>query len=112
MWEKYGMACWHMFAVVKRHPTVGDAKIRWHTGYANNYGRDEKMSIVYSELRDKFAYPGIPITEEVNRIKNSMRVGDGDRPIGFFTKSLHRQRVRGAGFWKARMSELPRHFCQ
>ena len=112
MWEKYGIACRHMLAVVKRHPTVVDAKIRWHTGCANNYGRNEEMSMAYSELRDKFAYPGIPITSEVKRIKKSMHVGDGDKPLGFFTNSLGKLRVRGASFWKNRMGELPRHISK
>ena len=82
-----------MYAVLKRYPTVGDAKIRWHTGYAHNYGRNEQMSQRYSELRDKFVYPGIPVTTEVRRIKESMHVGEGDKPLDFFTHILGKLRL-------------------
>ena len=41
-----------------------------------------------------------------------MHVGDGNKPLGSFTNSLGKLRVRGASFWKNKKGELPRQFCQ
>ena len=49
-WEKRGWACRHMYSVLRRYPKVGDAKVRWHVGYAHYYGRCEKMSSLYVRL--------------------------------------------------------------
>ena len=63
-----------------------DAKIRWHNGYAHEYGVTDS-SLKYLELRDKFAYPGVPISvEDVARVKELMKVGEEDRPLDFFSK--------------------------
>ena len=65
-WEQHGRACRHMYAVpvLQRHPTVRDAKIRWHIGYAHEYRVNDASSVKYLELRDKFACQGVPLAVE------------------------------------------------
>ena len=78
-----------MYAVVQRHPTVRNAKTRWHNGYAHEYGVNDASSVKYLELRDKFAYPGVPLTiEDVARIKESIKVGEGERILDFSKRHL------------------------
>ena len=87
--KKYGRACRHMYAVMQRHPTVRDAKIRWHNGYAHEYSANDASSVKYLELRDKFTYPGVPLTvEDVARIEESIKVGEGERPLIFSKRHL------------------------
>ena len=57
-WEIFGWAYWHIFAVLKRYLTVGDAKISPYNDYAHKYGHDKTMSQRYLKLRDKFSYTG------------------------------------------------------
>ena len=78
-----------MYAVLQRHPTARDAKIRWHNGYAYEYGVNDASSVKYLELRDKFTYPGVPLTvEDVARIEESIKVGEGERPLIFSKRHL------------------------
>ena len=43
----------------------------------------------YLELQDKFAYPDVPITvDDVTRMKESMKVGEGGQPLEFFEETL------------------------
>ena len=102
-WKKHGRACRHMYAVLQRHPMVRDAKIRWHNGYDHEYGVNDASSVKYLELRDKFAYPGVPLTiEDVARIKESIKVGEGERPLDFFNgHGGGSHRTRTAGRWVA-----------
>lgn len=89
MWEKHGRVCRHMYRVLQRGPSVRDAKIRWHNGYAHEYGMVDSSSKRYVTLRDKFAYAGVPPTaEETFEIKDMMEVGQGDRPLEFFEETL------------------------
>ncbi|KAL7524253.1 hypothetical protein ACHAXR_000492, partial [Thalassiosira sp. AJA248-18] len=55
--RKMGFACRHMYALLRRYPSARDAKIRWHVGYANNYGHDEDLTKHYINLRDKLSLP-------------------------------------------------------
>ena len=105
-----------MYSVLQRRPTVRDAKIRWHNGYAHEYGVNETSSAKYLELRDKFAYKGVPLSVEyVARIKESMKVGDGERPLEFFEKTLGklllREGIKGSHWTKVRET-LPKHMQQ
>ena len=80
-----------MYAVLQRHPTVRDAKISRHNGYTHEYGINDSSLVKYLELRDNFAYPGVPLAvKDVARIKKSMKVGEGERPLEFFEETLGR----------------------
>ena len=49
----------------------------------------------YLELRDKFSYKGVPLSaKDVARIKESMKVGDGERPLKFFEETLGKLHLR------------------
>jgi hypothetical protein len=69
-WEKRGWACRHMYSVLRRYPKVGDAKVLWYVGYAHYYGRCEKISSLYVRLRDKYNYPGIPVSSDLSIINS------------------------------------------
>ena len=89
-----------MYTVLKRLPTIGDATIRWHIGYAHMYGRNHKMSALYSTLGDKHKYPGIPITGDLIHLNSIHPVGKGDRPFQSFTCSLNKLRMRSSNYWE------------
>jgi hypothetical protein len=95
LWEKYGWACRHMYKVMERRPTVRDAKVRWQVGYANDYGINESTTSQYLHMRDNLAYPGVPIAEDLRKIKTGTTVGYGERPLEYFTSSLGKLRLRG-----------------
>ena len=111
MWKKHGRACRHLYSVLKRRPSVRDANIRWHNGYAHEYGIVDCSSEKYLELRDKFAYPGVPLTaKEVVRIRGMMDVGEGDRPLDFFEATLGKLRLRrglNGTHWAKNRDKLP-----
>ena len=112
---KHDCAYRHMYTVLQRRPTVREAKIRWHNGYAHEYGVIDS-SLKYFELQDKFAYPGVPITvEDVAWIKKSMKVGEGNRLLKFSEETLGKLRLcegmKGSHRAKVR-DTLPKHIPQ
>ncbi|KAL7532371.1 hypothetical protein ACHAXR_004589 [Thalassiosira sp. AJA248-18] len=108
--RQMGYACRHMYALLRRYPSIRDAKIRWHMGYANNYGHDVDLTKHYINLRDKLSLPGILVTpEEIWTITRELYpVGYGDREITFFTCSMGRLKLRGRdNYWHQHATKLP-----
>ena len=105
-----------MYAVLQRHPTVRDAKIRWHNCYAHEYGVNGASSVKYLELRDKFADPGMSLSvDDVAQIKESMKVGEGKQPLEFFKETLGKLRLRQGmkgSHWTKVRETLPNHIQQ
>ncbi|KAL7539501.1 hypothetical protein ACHAXR_009346 [Thalassiosira sp. AJA248-18] len=109
---KMGHACRHMYALLRRHPSPRDAKIRWHVGYANNYGDDKELTKQYMNLRDKLSLRGVVLTpEERTKIKQELYpIGAGDRDYNFFMCSLGRLKLRGQeNYWHQNAMKLPQH---
>eukprot|EP00970_Alexandrium_tamarense_P016621 scaffold6980_cov213-Alexandrium_tamarense.AAC.1 len=100
LFKTMGYACRHMYKVLKRDPTSSDAKIRWHNGYCEDYGRNNELTKAYMELRS-VNLPGVSVTDnEVTLIKTSMQIGCGERDEGFFSRSLNKLCLRGRStFW-------------
>ena len=86
--EKYSRACRHMYAMLQRHPTISDAKIRLQNGYTHEYGVNDASSVKSLKLRDKFAHPGVPLSvEDVAR--------EGGQPLDFFKETLGKSSASG-----------------
>ena len=102
-----------MYKVLDRNPTVCDAHVRWHIGYANKCGRDNNVtSKKYMKLRDRCVFPGVTITHERNRIRSVTSVGEGDRLLTYFTNSLKKIRLcgnEGNTHWVGIRDKLPAH---
>ena len=81
-----------------RFPKVGDAKIRWHIGYAHYYVRDEKMSKLYMNLRDKYKHHDIPVMNDLTHIVLMCTIGKGDHPVMCFACSLKKLRFRSSSY--------------
>ena len=105
-----------MYAVLQRHPTVRDAKISRHNGYTHEYGINDSSLVKYLELRDNFAYPGVPLAvKDVARIKKSMKVGEGERPLEFLKETLGKLRLRQdmkGSHWTKVRETLHKHIQQ
>ena len=112
-WEKHGWACRHMYKVLGRKPTVCDAHVRWHIWYGHKYGRkNDATSKKYIKLRERYAFPGVPITHERNQIRSATSVGEGDKLLAYFTNSLNKIRLCGNGgntHWVGIRDKLPAH---
>jgi len=102
LFRKYGHACRHMYKLLGRQPKLTDAKVRWHIGYAHDYGTMSVLSDHYRDMRVAHSnYPGIPLTpDDVKAIKLCMRVGEGEKPLENFTCSVNKLRWRGKkNYW-------------
>jgi hypothetical protein len=100
-WTKFKRACRCMYKLVKRLPCLQDAHVRWHLGYAHFYNRDEEMTKYYLMLRDEVDMPGMPISEtEWDSLQEQLKVGEGERPLSYFLRSLNRLHLIGDNsFW-------------
>ena len=73
---KWGTACRHIYAIIKRYPSVQDAKVRWLVSYSYYYGRNDQISAKLVEIRDNCGYQGVPLSQsELNAIE--MRISTG-----------------------------------
>ena len=45
-----GHACRHVYKVLKRHPVLSDANVRWQNGYCQHYGRNDELTDAYMDL--------------------------------------------------------------
>ena len=116
VFEKFGHACRDMYFLLKRKPTLSDAKVRWHVGYGYHYGRHHVMSQHYQHIRDNIEskMPGIYITkEEVESIKSLYCIGAGDKEEEYFTRSHGKIYLRGKqNFWQTNAKKLPLELSQ
>ena len=102
-------ACRHVYRVLKRHPTLSDANVRWQNGYCQHYGRNDELTDAYMDLRSA-ELPGIIVTdEEVASIKSTTRVGSGDRDEDYFLRSYKKLYLRGSNTFWHENSERLRH---
>ena len=62
--ETWSVLSLHVQCAKEGSKIVRGAKIRWHNGYAHEYRITNSLSERYLELRDKFAYLGVPRTAE------------------------------------------------
>jgi hypothetical protein len=45
-----GHACRHVYKVLKRHPALSDANVRWQNGYGQHYGRNDELTDAFMDL--------------------------------------------------------------
>lgn len=111
MHKKFGHGCRHIYTVLKRHPKITDAKVRWHIGYIHHYGRHEQMSQHYLKLSDLYEkLGGIPITEDEVNLLDSMEIGHGEAPLEFFESSLDKLKLRGqCTYWQGMGEMFPQY---
>jgi len=56
-------ACRHVYRVLRRHPNLSDANVRWQNGYCQHYGRNDELTDAYMNLRAA-ELPGIIVTND------------------------------------------------
>ncbi|KAL7432433.1 hypothetical protein ACHAXM_003105, partial [Skeletonema potamos] len=102
-----GHACRHVYKVLKRHPALSDANVRWQNGYCQHYGRNDELTDAYMDLRSRKLHGVVVTDEEVTSITSSMRVGSGDREKSYFLRSYNKLYLRGDNtFWHENHARL------
>ena len=108
-WVKWGMACRHIYAILKRHPKANDAKVRWLIGYSYYYGRNDAMSKHLIKMRDECNIIGVPISDvEMQYIDDHFSVGEQSVvPLDYFTRSLKgKLRLISPNYWQEHADQL------
>lgn len=96
--KKWGLACRHMYAILKRYPRLQDGKVRWLIGYGYYYGRNEILSKHLIKMRDECDLNGVPLSrEEWNKIDREYK--QSNVPVEYFTRSLGKLCLRGPNYW-------------
>jgi hypothetical protein len=105
--KKRGHACRHVYKVLKRHPALSDANVRWQNGYCQHYGRNDELTDAYMDLRSRKLHGVVVTDEEVTSITSSMHVGSGDREKSYFLRSYNKLYLRGDNtFWHENHARL------
>ena len=112
MMIKWGLACRHIYRILKRHPTVKDAKVRWLVGYGYYYGRNDKLSKQLMMMRDECKVEGVPLSStELTGITERFRQVENAFPLEYFERSLgnNLRLVGNDNYWVVNAKRICNH---
>ena len=59
--RRYGLACRHVYSLLRRAPGREDAIVRWHQHYTQRYGRCKKWTKLLNSIREKQLTMAFPV---------------------------------------------------